>query len=102
MRAVVNAAALAKLLRTMRGRGRSRETFVQVSGAGASLVLLGSHANGTSLEALVHEPGSGYMPVESAVRVLAIYPKRASVVIACEADAFWIDKLRLPIRVPNV
>ena len=102
MRAIVEAKALRDVLKGMKPRSDRikimRDPVARVTAGGTSIVLLGEFENSSSVAAEVLAAGAGVIPIRTAVDVLAPYPKKANVEIRSEEGAFWIDKLRIPVR----
>jgi hypothetical protein len=99
MRVVVNVDDLIAALKTMKpklARGKAlRDPTVKLTAGGQAVELLGEFENSTSAPAEVLEPGACVISLNTVIRVLSTYPKKAKIKLRSESGAYWIDKMRL-------
>ncbi len=103
MKISVNADAFRKLLKKQKPNSKRRsmlEVNIKMTADGTSVILQGSFNNTASLEAVVHEPGEGFLPLESAIRLLSLCKKGTTAMISYEPGYAWINTTRLGVSSP--
>lgn len=101
MHAIIGAKELSALLKKMKPKTTRfksmRDPAAKITAGGGSIILIGEFENSVSAPAEVIEPGSGDIPLDSAIRILSTYAKNAKIELRVEPGAFWIDKMKISI-----
>jgi len=100
MRIIMNANDFATVLKTMKPKVARLKAFrdptVELTASGSTVALVGDFDNSSSLPAEVLEPGACVVSLNTVIRVLSTYPKKAKIELRAESGAYWLDKMKLP------